>query len=80
MTLLPQQLGQPPTLSHLLYTDYGPGFDKVGRPLVDRYGHLREESTSQHSIKKAEPTATSQSSQLVSSGLLCVPKKSNLIS
>ena len=53
------QLGQPPTLSHLLYTDYGPGYDKVGRPLVDRYGHLRNEPTDA-AVRKGKPSKSSE--------------------
>ncbi len=30
---LPEELGQPPTLAHLLHTSYGPGFDQNGQPV-----------------------------------------------
>ena len=44
---LPDQLGQPPTLSHLLHTTYGPGFDKNGQPVkASSSGRSQNQQTS----------------------------------
>ena len=37
---LPSELGQPPTLNHLMSTTYGPGFNDVGQPIGTRRSAL----------------------------------------
>jgi hypothetical protein len=59
------QLGAPPTLSHLLYTNFGPGFDAVGRPLVNKYGQLRMSSLATEMAQSAQATGSSASAEPV---------------